>query len=210
MSITASKTGSGFYHLMAFVPIVAINVGLVGERLIFKEQDSLLLQGCAYGWPLTVILVSLGGISQVLYLPKGPTAYEASNEIKLIVTENPHCSIAMGYGDKDDYSTSLTGLRPHLFRTTHRATFNIVSFLEYSDAGITISDKVVQLISKQAYDLYVLPALSGTVPFSAKRIQDTGIREAFMDGYHLLEQKQFFQVWGAKSRFPNSIVYDSN
>jgi len=201
MSITASKMGSGFYHLMAFVPIVAINLGLVGDQLILKEQKSLLLQGCAYGWPLTIILLSLGGITQVLYLPKGPTENEASIEIQQIVTENPNHSIAMGYGEHDDYLNSLTGLRPHLFRTTGRATFNLVSFIEYNAAGIRIPEESAQLLQGQTYDLYVLPAQPGTHPFSAKLLEETGIGEAFINNYHLLAQKQFFQVWGAKSRF---------
>ena len=201
MSITASKMGSGFYHLMAFVPIVAINLGLVGDGLNLKEQKSMLLQGCAYGWPLTVILLSLGGITQVLYLPKGPTSQAAANEIKLIMTENPNYSIAMGYGDQDDYLNSLTGLRPHLFRTTGRATFNLVSFIEYNAAGIRIPEESARLLQNQTYDLYVLPAQPGTPPFSAELLKETGIGEAFIDNYHLLAQKQFFQVWGAKSRF---------
>ncbi len=103
---------------MAFVPIVAINLGLVGDGLDLKEQKTMLLQGGAYGWPLTVILLYLGGITQLLYLPKGPTSQAAANEIKLIRTENPNYSIAMGYGDHHYYLNSLTGLRPHLFRTT--------------------------------------------------------------------------------------------
>jgi hypothetical protein len=176
-------------------------LGLVGDQLILKEQKSLLLQGCAYGWPLTIILLSLGGITQVLYLPKGPTENEASIEIQQIVTENPNHSIAMGYGEHDDYLNSLTGLRPHLFRTTGRATFNLVSFIEYNAAGIRIPEESAQLLQGQTYDLYVLPAQPGTHPFSAKLLEETGIGEAFINNYHLLAQKQFFQVWGAKSRF---------
>jgi hypothetical protein len=210
MCITASKMGSGFYHLMGFVPLIGVHLGLLGDGLKLKERNSFLIQSCVYGWPLTIMLLSLGGIVQVLYLPKGPTERAASSEIQQIVAENPNCSIAMGYGDQDDYLNSHTGLRPHLFPTTGRATFNLVSFIEYNAAGIQIPEESAQLLRDHTYNLYVLPAQPDTPPFSAKLLEGTGLGDAFIDNYHLLTQKQFFQVWGAKSLFTKPLKNNSD
>ena len=85
-----------------------------------------------------------------------------------------------------------------------------MSFIEYNTTGIQIPEETAQLLRDHTYNLYVLPAQPGTLPFNTKLLEGTDLGDAFIDNYHLLTQKQFFQVWGAKSLFTKPSKNNSN
>ena len=197
--LSASKEGSGFYHLLAFSP------GLALLWIHSASKEGSLAPGNASGvlaasWMYACLLLVMGNHLGLLYGFKLRGNHNPGEEIRAIVKEFPGERIAMGYGSSDDYGDTRLFYRPLLFNTTRDNPMNAVTMMEIISAGKPIPPLSCERFGNGHYDLFLIPA--GGEPFSASIFEDTGIQALFRENYEKIGSREFFEVWrwkGAKA-----------
>ena len=201
--LTASKEGSGFYHLLGFSPGIGLLfmdlLGCYREKLSGISSTQVKQTGAilTYGWVSTSFLLTFGGQIQLAYGYKLMGQPNPRQEIQKILKDFPDKRIAMGYGDKDDYGDTRPFYRALLFKTTKDNPMNSVTLEEFRSAQKPFPAKALARIKEESYDLFLIP--SGGVPFSAEIFNGTEIKKEFDERYEKLQKRDFFEVWARKS-----------
>ena len=195
VSLTASKEGSGFYHLLAFAPGLAL-LWIHFTNKLGKELNISIPGGLAgVSWVLGCLLLTLGGNMEFLYGFKLRGGQNPGTEIRQIIQDYPGKRIAMGYGQGNDYSDTRLFYRPLLYKTTRNNPMNAVTMIEFYCSKQPIPQSAIERFGNRTYDLFLIP--KEEEPFSNNLFEGLGIAETFGLNYVHLEDRNFFGVWEA-------------
>ena len=199
--LTASKEGSGFYHLLGFVPGTGLLFMDMLSRCVGAVASSQVRSRAAvltYGWLASCLLLTLGGQLQMAYGFKLIGQPHPGQEVHQILADYPGHRIAMGYGEHDDYSDTRTFYRPLLFKTTKDNPMNTVSMLELFCAEEEIPETALVRFEDGTYDVFLIPR--GGEPFTNSFFTGLGVTEAFIRVYERVEVREYFEIWKYKGR----------
>jgi hypothetical protein len=194
--LSASKEGSGFYHLLAFAPGLSLLWIHFAKDVAASPVIPVFTGLTGLSWVWACFLLTWSGHWEFFFGFKGMGGENPGMEIRRIIGDYPGQRIAMGYGEGNDYSDRRLFFRPLLYKTTRDNPMNAVTMIEFNCSKQPIPHSALARFGNGTYDIFLVPR--GEVPFTNSLFSELGVAEVFSENYEHVEDRQFFGVWRQK------------
>ena len=197
IAVLASKPGAGPYHLLPFLPVIALFTGLQIHHLrTDAAESSVLLSGCSF----TAVAVLIGLAQQTSFISTvrqldavGPIA-----DVTRFLSQHPADVTQMGYSADE----RATFVRPLVVFRSRMYLLDQPAIQEHQLAGIEVPQVTMNALRSCAVTYWLIPK-SGE-PFSAinrypmthsRALFDDDFRRAFLETYRRTGSTEYFDVW---------------
>jgi len=199
--VIGAKPGAGSHHLIPFV-------GILPYAFLWLRADDVSVVSARGSIvpiliPVAFTLLALGMTTMGVVLMSFPAQFREGKalvrEVNSIVHDYPNRSIEMGYGESV-YETA-TYFRCLLVFAGNPYTLDAIAVQELQFGGKSLPVATRRLLEQCHTEMWLIP--KGEQPFAAHNgynmevpVFDSAFRRAFVDHYHHIESRQFFEVWG--------------
>jgi hypothetical protein len=197
--IAAAKPGAGPYHLLPFVPAVALILAIHWDGLAEARAASHPSLGAAGVAFVSTLAVVAGGRQAYLFGEASRIDAGAVAEIAAVLAARPGQTIALGYGNEDE---SRTFARVVPVFAGHPYLFDMPAIQEHQMSGVELPPAAFDAMARCRITTWLIP--KGGAPFTMRNgYPRTGYRflfpaafqEAFHRRYRKVDETPRYDVW---------------
>ncbi len=197
--IAAAKPGAGPYHLLPFVPAVALILAVHWDGMAEARRLSQGALGSAAVAFVLALIVVAGGRQAYLFGEASRIDAGGAAEIAAAIAARPGQRIAIGYGNEDE---SRTFARVLPVFAGHPYPFDMPAIQEHQMSGVELPPAAFDVIERCQVTTWLIP--KGGAPFTMRNgYPRTGYRflfpvrfqEAFHRRYRKVDETPRYDVW---------------
>jgi hypothetical protein len=198
--LAAAKPGAGSYHLLPFVPVIAMWIAGVVARGVRPGRVARagLIAAC-------LAIVAIAAVQQASFLGvmRERRATSEGDDLRAYLAAHPGERIQVGYGRDDRW----TFVRPLAVFATGIYLIDAPAVQEYQRSGLGLPTATIQAIRTCEVDTWLLPR--GSPPFEGPNRYDPGawpalfppaFMAAFAETYVRAETTRYFDVWRCRAQ----------
>jgi hypothetical protein len=199
--IAGAKPGSGPYHLLPFLPAVAVLSVVLYKQ---AQRDN----AAAWFWvPFSgfMLVAVIKGVYSAWFGVALVTKFEKPllviDDLQQIITANPGKNIHMGYGDGTRYPRTF--YRTRLVLSGQPYLLDAAALMDFDFSGVEIPEATLAAMNGDPDALWVIPR--DQQPFTLKSwlqrfdkegyLFDAGFRQNFQDRFVLRETTDYYDIW---------------
>jgi len=200
VAILASKPGAGPYHLLPFLPVLALLTALQLDGIHSDDRQVRLL---TFTYTAVAAAIALAQQSSFISTVREIDAFGPSADVTRFIDAHAGAVIQIGYSSDE----RTTFVRPLVVFRSNLYLLDQPAIQEHQLAGVEIPDATKMALRACAVKYWLIPSTGE--PFSAvnrypamqrRPLFDTTFRRAFFEAYERSARTQYFDVWTCRTK----------
>jgi hypothetical protein len=200
VAILASKPGAGPYHLLPFLPMLALLTALQLDGIPSDDRQVRLL---TFTYTAVAAVIALAQQSSFISTLREIDAGGPSADVTRFIDAHAGAVIQIGYSSDE----RTTFVRPLVVFRSNLYLLDQPAIQEHQLAGVEIPDATKMALRACAVNYWLIPRAGE--PFSAvnrypamhgRPLFDTSFRRAFFEAYERSARTEYFDVWTCRKR----------